>query len=91
MRMLTPKCARDVRTMIPRALTRKAKAHIWEHDVSENADKDLDDGAVADPAKGDNQLIHDQASGMEVVCRPKVGYLVAGGGFLGVWKKMKYR
>ena len=88
--MLTPKCARDVRTVIPRALTREAKAHIQEDDVSKNADKDLDDSAVADPVKGDNQLIHDQANRMDVVCRPKVGYRVAGGGFLGVWKKMKY-
>lgn len=66
-----------------------------EHDASGDADKGLDDCAAAEPAEestavGDNQLIHDQVSGMEIVCRPKVGYRVAGGGFLGVWKKMKY-
>ncbi len=92
MEMLT-KGARDVRTVVPRALTRKANAHIREDDASGNADKDLDNGAVAEPAstaEGDNQPIDDQVSGMEIVCRPKVGYRVAGGGFLGVWKKMKY-
>ena len=90
MELLT-KGTRDVRTVVPRALTRKANAHIREDDASGNAD--TDDGAVAAPAstaEGDNQPIHDQVSGMEIVCRPKVGYRVAGGGFLGVWKKMKY-
>lgn len=85
----------DVRTVTPRALTRKAKDTIREDDASGDADKDSNDGAVADSAgastaEGDNQPIHDQISEMEIVCRPKVGYRVAGGGFLGVWKKMKY-
>ncbi|KAL9133203.1 MAG: hypothetical protein Q9175_005620 [Cornicularia normoerica] len=80
----------DVRTVIPRSLTRKAKAPTREDDASENPDQDLDDGAVANTAEGDDQRIHDQVGGMAIVCRPKVGYRVAGGGFLGVWKKMKY-
>ena len=86
----------DVRTVIPRALTRKAKAPILEHDSSGNGDKDSDDRAVAGPAEestaeGDNHPIEDQASsGIEIVCRPKVAGYRAGGGFLGVWKKMKH-
>lgn len=80
---------------MPRALTRKAEAPIREDDASRNADKDLDDGAMANPteastAEEENQTIHDQISGTAIVCRPKVGYRVAGGGFLGVWTKMRY-
>ena len=85
----------DVRTFIPRALTRMAKASTREDDPSRNTDKNSEDGSVADPAESDpfdrdSQPIHDQLSGVEIVCRPKVGYRVAGGGFLGVWTKMMY-
>ena len=85
----------DVRTFIPRALTRIARASTREDDPSKNKDKNSEDGSVADPAESDpfdrdSQPIHDQPGGMEIVCRPKVGYRVAGGGFLGVWTKMMY-
>lgn len=93
--ILTRACAGDVRTVIPRALLRNAKAHIREDDSLGDADGDSDDSAVADTAEAstadrDNEPKHDQISRMEIVCRPKVGYRVAGGGFLGVWKKMKH-
>lgn len=80
----------DVRTVIPRALTRKAQAPIREYDASGNAVEDPDDLAVAEPAE-ENQSFAYQANDIEIVCRPKVGYRVAGGGFLGVWKKMKFQ
>ena len=85
----------DVRAVRPRALTRMAKASAMEEDASGIADKISDDGLVGDlaernPADEDNQPTHDQINEMEIVCRPKVGYRVAGGGFLGVWRKMKY-
>lgn len=85
----------DVRAVIPRTLTRVAEAVTKKDDALRNADKDLDDRSVADlaelkPATGDSQAIDAQASGVEMVCRPKVGHRVVGGGFLGVWRKMKY-
>lgn len=85
----------DVRTFIPRALTRKTEAPIRDIIGSGNTDKELDDGAVVDPVEASatevgNDTTHDQIGGMEIVCRPKVGFRVTGGGFLGVWKKMKY-
>ena len=86
----------DVRTVIPRALTRMAQAATGDDDaLNKNTDEDLDDDPVADfaelkPANGDSQPIDAQAGGVEIVCRPKVGYRVANGGFLGVWRKMKY-
>lgn len=85
----------DVRTVIPRTLTEMAEASTKEDDALRNMDKDLDNRPVADladlkPATGDSQPIDAQATGVEMVCRPKVGHRVAGGGFLGVWRKMKY-
>ena len=85
----------DIRTVVPRRLTREAEAPIREDEASRITEKDPNDGAITDAlesntAERDDQTIHDQLSGMEIVCRPKVGYRVAGGGFLGVWKKMKY-
>ena len=75
-------------------MTRKAKASVRNYDTSTNVDKESDDDAVADlaeanTAQGDDQPNHDQVSGIEVVCRPRVGVRLAGGGFVGVWKKMK--
>ena len=68
---------------------------MLEDDALGNVDKGIDDDAVANPveantAEGDDQPFHDQVNEMEVVCRPRVGYRVAGGGFLGIWKKMKH-
>ncbi len=85
----------DVRTIIPRALTRKAEAHMREDDASRSADQGSNDGTSADPAESDTadedndedkEPVYDQVT----VCRPKSGYRVAGGGFLGVWTKMKH-
>ena len=84
----------DLRAVIPRALTRGAKASATENDVLRIAHEDLNDGLVADLAEsnsadGDNRPIHENENGVRTICRPKVGYRVAGGGFLGVWRKMK--
>ena len=85
----------DVRTVIPRALTGKPKSPTGKDGFLITEDKDSFVGAAADLAESDTadkdgQPLHDQVAGMEIVCRPKVGYRVAGGGFLGVWRKMKY-
>ena len=85
----------DIRTVVPRVLTKKAEAPVREDNASRSTEKDLDKDAIGDASEsnttgGDNQSIHNQLSGMEIICRPKVGYRVAGGGFLGVWKKMKH-
>ena len=86
----------DIRTVVPRVLTREAEAPLGEDKASRITDKDLNEDAIAEASEsktagGDKQPIHDQPSGIEIICRPKVGYRVAGGGFLGVWKKMKHR
>ena len=85
----------DVRAVIPRAQRGMAQDAAMEDDASRNPDKISDDGSVADragrnPSDEDNQPIQNQVKEMEMVCRPRVGHRVAGGGFLGVWRKMKH-
>ena len=85
----------DVRTVIPRAQRGMAQDSGMEDDASRNAEKIADDGSVADLAERntsdeDNPPIHDQIQEMDMVCRPKGGHRVAGGGFLGIWRKMKH-
>ena len=85
----------DVRAVIPRAQGGMAQDPAMEDDASRNADRISDEGSIADiternPSGEDNQPIHDQVKEMDMVCRPRVGHRVAGGGFLGVWRKMKH-
>ena len=85
----------DVRAVIPRAQRVMAQDSGMEDDASRNAEKTSDDVSVADlaeqhPSDEDNPPIHDQVQEIEMVCRPRVGHRVAGGGFLGVWRKMKH-
>jgi tRNA (adenine57-N1/adenine58-N1)-methyltransferase len=77
----------DVRAVKPRALL-KAEAEARKMMVS--------DGDFAGPeseAGAENFSTSEKkgASGWEMVCRPKVGGRVSGGGFLGVWKRMEHR
>lgn len=44
--------------------------------------------AVGEAAVGASAPEDDEKSGWELVCRPKVGERVVGGGFVGLWKKM---
>ena len=86
---------RDVRAVIPRAQRGVAQDSGMEDDASRNAEKTSDDGSLADLAERnasdeDNPPIHNHVQEMEMVCRPKVGHRVAGGGFLGLWRKMKH-
>lgn len=37
------------------------------------------------------RTLDDHGGGWEMICRPEVGGMVTGGGFLGVWKKMRDR
>ena len=85
----------DVRSVVPRAqlqVQRERKTTMAEEGsestdaASEDDDRGLEkkgsDGEVAGPMKQQNPPSH-------MVCRPKVGGMVKGGGFVGVWKKMK--
>lgn len=77
----------DVRAVRPRATLRMAE----EQDSSESSGEE-----TIDPAKGqearDAELAEDLAKSQEkwaMVCRPKAGQQVVGGGFLGLWRRME--
>lgn len=75
----------DVRMVRPRAFV-KAKLEVKPPDL---------DGEVTDPAteiQDDVKLSAEPApqdDGWEMVCRPKVGVKVIGGGFVALWRKME--
>ena len=74
---------------------REIESSIQEDGASRSTNQDSTNDMVANPSElgvtdGNGQSNHEQFSGTEVICRPKVGYRVAGGGFLGIWKKMKH-
>ena len=66
----------DVRPVKPRAVL---KAQEAAKAAEEEATSAMDNTTESLPAKDE---------GWELVCRPKVGIRVAGGGFLGLWKKI---
>lgn len=70
----------DVRSVRPRALPPSDKEPNEESTTLQNGVSDVRTSSV--PAA--------QEAGWEMVCRPKVGYMVTGGGFVGFWKKMDY-
>ena len=91
----------DVRSVKPRALLRKdntkpinvTKAVQNESQngqdqlpIVQNEPSDKEAAAVGPQAHED-----DDDFGWEDICRPKVGEKVIGGGFVGVWKKMRAR
>jgi len=69
----------DVRAVRPRA-REKAMAE---------AKKEAQDGETNDIDSVDNAPVDN--SGWEMVCRPKVGMRIEGGGFVGLWRKMEMR
>ena len=85
----------DLRAVRPRALlqadgTKAINAgQIGTQDnrdsLSRVADECGDEGAAAEASR----VRMDDNFGWEIICRPKVGDRVIGGGFLGVWKKMR--
>lgn len=75
----------DVRMVRPRALqmvTPKLKTR--------GPDADANDSAVHSEEGGPNHVEPSvQDGGWEMVCRPKVGIRVIGGGFIALWRKME--
>ena len=79
----------DVRMVRPRALsmatpafkTQGADAEAAEPAVHSEEEVPISGEPAVQPAVQD--------SGWEMVCRPKVGLKIAGGGFIGLWRKME--
>ncbi|MCJ1307835.1 hypothetical protein MMC25_001483 [Agyrium rufum] len=81
----------DVRAVKPRALLKKGKVVQTEGAKIETAEES--EGQDISPVVRENVVegakFSGDDAGWEMICRPKVGERVIGGGFLGVWKKMK--
>jgi hypothetical protein len=82
----------DVRPVKPRALL-EAKVEDTKQSKYLEEGRDILGGPVEDlgelPAKtlvSKNPVSDD--NGWEMVCRPKVGIRISGGGFVGVWRRM---
>lgn len=85
----------DVRAAKPRVLARKEREQ-----KSSTIGASGEEGRNRKPFKAESTEIGrpgleevdvpiDEGIGLKMVCRPKVGERVIGGGFLGVWKKMR--
>jgi hypothetical protein len=72
----------DVRLVKPRALL-KAEAEASKVKEQSEAASDLDSAS-----DGKSLPSTSNGSGWAMVCRPKVGSVVTGGGFLGLWRRM---
>lgn len=95
----------DVRSVRPRALVKSEAKKQKDLAMASDGETDRSDDTIA--GSGDSSLsvgsevvgrdeeqartLDDQEIGREMICRPKVGEMVTGGGFLGVWKKMRDR
>ncbi|OCL04167.1 S-adenosyl-L-methionine-dependent methyltransferase [Glonium stellatum] len=87
----------DVRAVRPRVALRKENGlgsvpESPDHDSDGSASVDQSGHAIGGYAAGDKEMAKDmnqRKSDWAMICRPKVGYMVVGGGFLGVWRRMK--
>ena len=90
----------DVRAVKPRALLRLEAARLRESRIEEPLGDDPSNTASSElGAEGEesavetseNSIPEAEDAGWQMICRPKVGERLIGGGFLGIWKKMKQR
>ncbi|KAF2501067.1 S-adenosyl-L-methionine-dependent methyltransferase [Lophium mytilinum] len=82
----------DVRSVRPRSVFKKAALSQASETSEASSDEASQDEAVEGHASRDGELEDNMAktkSDYAMVCRPKVGERVVGGGFLGLWRRMR--
>lgn len=82
----------DVRPVKPRAVQMLETATLQKDVEEEDVGQDGSDEATETDDEGTTTEIEHaqmQKNGWSMVCRPKVGERIVGGGFLGVWKKQR--
>lgn len=52
---------------------------------------DSDEATTAPPAEGETTTVKEDADNSVLVCRPKVGLRIVGGGFVGLWRRIEDR
>jgi tRNA (adenine57-N1/adenine58-N1)-methyltransferase catalytic subunit len=90
----------DVRPVKPRALMRSEAEALAKAQAAEKIVEDVEGESQDSERNGDESSTGEvdevsslepadpQEAGLEMVCRPKVGGRISGGGFLGVWRRM---
>ena len=81
---------RDVRSVKPRATLKKTSEKMSQSSSSGEETSDVEKGQEArDEELAENLVKNEEEEKWAMVCRPKVGEMVVGGGFLGVWRRME--
>lgn len=78
----------DVRAVRPRASLKKAEAHQPPDSSSESATESANEQTARDDELA-KTLAQAEEEKWAMVCRPKAGQQVIGGGFLGLWRRME--
>jgi hypothetical protein len=80
----------DVRAVTPRAPQRKTESDVDAPKASAESDSELSNVIEGQKAR-DEALVEEveKQKRSVMVCRPKVGETVVGGGFLGLWRRME--
>ena len=90
----------DVRVVKPRAVIRaenEKQRKIYNGNTEELTKESCASSPIEESSKNEPAIVQetegylDDDAAWEMVCRPKVGERIVGGGFLGVWKKMRQR
>lgn len=88
----------DVRAVKPRAIIRaenEKKTEAVDRDIGELSKDGNSSFTTERTFKTQPTLVHEaethpKDAAWDMICRPKVGERVVGGGFLGMWKRMRY-
>lgn len=84
----------DVRPVKPRALLKAQAEDVKQPEILEGTE-DASEGAVeeseviaTEASTGEASTPAPNDGGWEMICRPKVGIRISGGGFVGLWRRM---
>ena len=86
----------DVRAVLPRARMKALRSEQEALPVTQleeqSRGEELDDSRSVRLERRDDESSSEtpKVKGFDMICRPKVGERTTGGGFVGVWKKMKW-
>ena len=82
----------SVQAVKPRALIKAQNDRMEALDTASEGSPSLaDDNAETTRDQEQAQALANRDEGWEMICRPKVGDRISGGGFLGVWRRMRDR
>ncbi|KAG9632036.1 S-adenosyl-L-methionine-dependent methyltransferase, partial [Aureobasidium melanogenum] len=78
----------DLRAVKPRASSKNQPTEVGSESAKSSGSESLDESITRDPAQALKEAKSEDPN-WTFVCRPKVGERITGGGFLGIFRKMK--